>query len=63
VAITRIKETNMDERDKEILDELIKSSQMAINTLEMCTEVIQQMAMRISILEKKVTYLMGDTYH
>jgi len=53
----------MDERDKEILDELIKSSQLAINTLEMCTEVIQQMAMRISILEKKVTYLMGDTYH
>lgn len=53
----------MDKRDQEILDELIKSSQLAINTLEMCTDVIQQMAMRIAILEKKVKYLMGDTYH
>ena len=53
----------MNERDQEVIDELIKSSQLAINTLEMCTDVIQQMAIRISILEKKVAYLMGDTYH
>jgi len=53
----------MNERDQEILDELIRSSKLAINTLEMCTDVIQQMAIRIAILEKKVTYLMGDTYH
>jgi hypothetical protein len=62
-VITRIRETIMDKRDQEILDELIRSSRMAINALEMCTDVIQQMATRIAMLEKKVAYLMGDTYH
>jgi len=53
----------MNERDQEVIDALIKSSQLAIDTLDMCTDVIQQMVTRIAILEKKVTYLMGDTYH